>query len=310
MVMSPLSPNRRHGMYCFYKYVTADAAKAILSSCTLKWSSPQLFNDPFDVPRRAKLPFTVDELQEAMREELIAVLEGRVQTVHPVLRHLYGALRNVADAHQRELLLDEVRTSLRNMTPTSTKALEMFGDMWRQMVPTLRILCLSEVNDSPMMWAHYAENNKGAVLRFDVIDDLDTNLLLAHSVTYSPHDPTLPGKEVWARSLVRHEPMPWQEYFRDYYYVKRMEWQHEREWRVISYAPDGESALFHYDGFHPRELSAVYLGANTSPDDEAAIAARLSGRFAHVSLYRSRFDHDRRQLTFVNRSSHAPRKHV
>lgn len=296
--MSPLSPNRRHDRFCFYKYMTAQTANVVIASRRLRWSSPLLFNDPFDVPRRAELPFTVDELQAAMHEEFIGVMEGRIKTNHQVLRFLSGLLNNVTEPAGRELLLKEVRTSLQAMVPTSTKALDVFEEVWRTMVPDLRILCLSEVNDSAAMWAYYTEH-KGAVLRFDVMDDLDSSLLLAQPVTYSDTPPRLPGKEVLARSLVRDEPFPWQEYFREYYYVKSMEWQHEREWRVISYEPVSGNSLFRDEGFHPRELSAVFLGANISPDDEATIAAELAGPLAHVSLYRSRFDHQRRKIAFV-----------
>lgn len=45
------SPNRRHDLPLLHKYATASTAKAILQSSTLRWSSPLLFNDPFDVPR-------------------------------------------------------------------------------------------------------------------------------------------------------------------------------------------------------------------------------------------------------------------
>ena len=81
---------RRHDRFCFYKHVTAETAKVTISSRTLQWSSPLLFNDPFDVPRRAVLPFTVDELHAAMRDEFLAVMEGKVETRHPVLRLLSG----------------------------------------------------------------------------------------------------------------------------------------------------------------------------------------------------------------------------
>jgi Protein of unknown function (DUF2971) len=300
--MSPVSPNRRHGRFCFYKYMRADTARAVLSSCALRWSSPLLFNDLFDVPRRAVLPFTVDELQAAVHEEFLRVMKGKVQTRHPVLRYLSGILNNVSVGEHRAEVLEELRASIEEMAPTSTKALDMFREVWNEMVPTLRILCLSEVNDSLAMWAHYAEHHKGAVLRFDVADDLDSALLLAQPVIYSDNEPTLPGKEVWARMVVRHESFP-SDYFKEYHYVKRTEWAPEREWRVISYAAKDETGLFRDHGFHPRELSAVYLGANMSPQDEAAIAAAVSGRFAHVSLYRAQVDQERRRLSFVNLSS-------
>jgi hypothetical protein len=35
----------------FFKYVTANTARTILENGTLRWSSPAMFNDPFDIRR-------------------------------------------------------------------------------------------------------------------------------------------------------------------------------------------------------------------------------------------------------------------
>lgn len=40
--------DRANNRKCFYKYATADTAEAILEKQTLKWSAPNIFNDPFD----------------------------------------------------------------------------------------------------------------------------------------------------------------------------------------------------------------------------------------------------------------------
>ena len=32
----------------FYTYASSDNAKAILRNCSVRWSSPLLFNDPFE----------------------------------------------------------------------------------------------------------------------------------------------------------------------------------------------------------------------------------------------------------------------
>jgi hypothetical protein len=37
-----------HGKYAFFKYYTADSAKLTLKNTSRKWSTPLLFNDPFD----------------------------------------------------------------------------------------------------------------------------------------------------------------------------------------------------------------------------------------------------------------------
>jgi hypothetical protein len=297
--VSCISPNRRHDRQRFYKYATARTAKVIISGRSLRWSSPLLFNDPFDVPRDMSLPFNTGELQAAIHGEILGVMEGKTQTNHPVLRFLTNALKLETDETRRSLILEELRKALEDMTPTTTGSLDEFHRVWKEMVPTLRILCLAEVNDSAAMWAYYTEKHHGVVLEFRVIDELDSSSLIAQPVIYTDRPPSLPGKEVWARALVAHEEIPWTEYFREYHYVKTMEWRHEREWRVVTYAKPGDDALFTEERFHPQELSAVYLGASISPANEAAIVARLVDDLAHVELFHSRFDHQRRQLSFV-----------
>ena len=49
------SPNRKHERRYFYKYVSAKTAKIIISTRKLRWSSPVLFNDPFDVTQELRL---------------------------------------------------------------------------------------------------------------------------------------------------------------------------------------------------------------------------------------------------------------
>lgn len=293
-----VSPNRRHDRSCFYKYATADTTRRIVSSRSLRWSSPLCFNDPFDVPRDAVLSFGVAELQTAVHELLLAVMEGTLQTRDPVLRYLSGALSNEMDQERRQLVLAELRESLAAMAPTTSTALDDFRRVWNEIVPTLRILCLSEVNDSVSMWAYYTDNHTGAVLQFEASDELDSSLLLAHAVTYSDSPPALPPKEAWARALVSREPIDWQEYFKEYHYVKSMQWSHEREWRVVSYSAANEVGLFSYKNFSPRELSAVFLGAKMSRREETAILNELRGDFSHVVVHKALFDHSKRSITF------------
>src|SRR6266849_6774114 len=64
------SPNRRHDRQHFYKYVSAKTAKAILTTRKLRWSSPVLFNDPFDVTQELRLDFDVAALSAALVEEM------------------------------------------------------------------------------------------------------------------------------------------------------------------------------------------------------------------------------------------------
>jgi hypothetical protein len=296
--MSIRSHNRRHDRQFFYKYATSEAAAAIITSQRLRWSSPLCFNDPLDVPRNASLAFSATELQVAVREDFLSVLGGERETSSPMMLSLARSLSAERDAKRRQAVLDDARASFEKMAPTSSTALDLFQQVWSEMVPKLRILCLSEICDSLSMWTYYAEGHKGVVLKFEVSDELDSSLLLAQPVRYSDVPPALPPKEVWARALVDEEKIDWQQYFTEYHYVKTTQWQHEREWRVITYAPEDDNAVYSDKLFHPRELSGIYLGAQIKPSSEAAIVAAMRGPFGHVELRRSRVDYERRRLTF------------
>src|SRR5713226_7623242 len=70
------SPNRRHDKKSFFKYANASTAKTILGQRTLRWSSPILFNDPFDIPRKADLSFTAEQVIEACLTEFLETLKS------------------------------------------------------------------------------------------------------------------------------------------------------------------------------------------------------------------------------------------
>jgi hypothetical protein len=66
---------RIHERQSFFKYVSATTATIILTKRTLRWSSPVLFNDPFDVPREVTFGFTPDNVFQAASRHLTALIE-------------------------------------------------------------------------------------------------------------------------------------------------------------------------------------------------------------------------------------------
>ncbi len=64
-----------HERRYFYKYVSANTAKIILSTRTLRWSSPVLFNDPFDVTQELRLNFDASELNLVLTELIASLIE-------------------------------------------------------------------------------------------------------------------------------------------------------------------------------------------------------------------------------------------
>ena len=66
------SPNRMHDRRFFYKYVTTNTAKIILATEKLRWSSPIIFDDFYDVPEELPLIFSAEECMALYAEKYIS----------------------------------------------------------------------------------------------------------------------------------------------------------------------------------------------------------------------------------------------
>ena len=59
------------------KYASADTAKLILSNQTLRWSSPELFEDPWELRAAPQLPFAHLSVNQAMLKTASAMIFTR-----------------------------------------------------------------------------------------------------------------------------------------------------------------------------------------------------------------------------------------
>ena len=292
-----MSPHhRRHDRRSFYKYLTADAASAVLASHCLRWRSPLGFNDPFDVPRSVDLAFTPEMLLAALEREFVRVVNSDETPADPSIRELVTLLRANPDPVATSAVARTMASSpLRHVIPTQ---LAEFREAWSALVPNLRILCLSEIHDSTLMWAHYAGAGSGAVLEFACSDELDSASLVARPIVYQPGLPALPGIETWVRAIFGHIQVDWHEFLAELYYVKGGEWSYEREWRIVSYSPLAERDGYTDMRFHPRELEAVYLGPAISETNALRFRGLCEGDCAHVRLSQGRHDYAERKIVF------------
>jgi hypothetical protein len=297
------NPNRRHDHRYFFKYVTASTAKAILRSRRLRWSSPQIFNDPFDTPRKLTFDCTSRELQEALAEELARLIETDADAppnASAMLRVLLGMVKrgDRRRPEMRAILANDLRENALNNIPEPAVGLRAFQDDWDDRIPKMRVLCVSETGASTAMWAHYADTHRGAVLEFESADEVDSPLLIARAVRYQDKPPRLPSKEEWVESIIGRTKIDLGEFFSDYQYVKPTQWAYEKEWRVVSYARSGETGLFGDYPFFPEELRRVILGAACLESDEIEIRALVAESYQNSSIVRAHINHELRQIEF------------
>lgn len=292
-------PNRPE---TYFKYVTASVGKTILAHRRLRWSSPLLFDDIFDVKRDFDLGFDLQELRELLIHEVRTLLSAED------MPHLRGSLlyemairwlRRKDHADERNVILRELPELIdAGIRIATSNSYQMLKKRWSELVKQFRILCFSSIHDDLQMWSRYADCHEGAVLEFQNIDS-SSPWQMSQPVKYQDSAPLLATKQEWVKSITGQVPLRIDDpqFHMPYILTKTTDWEYQKEWRVVTICGHGEAGLFSDYRFDPRELRSVYLGHSTPADDAADIAALLRSDLAHVQVFRGRQrEHDERLL--------------
>lgn len=281
-----LSPNRTHDRQSFFKYMSASTARIVLGDQTLRWSSPVLFNDPFDVPREISFGLTPMDITNALAVRMIDLIEhppADSSNLKAKLRLVVDALKLGVSQELKDHLIESVREVNGSFQPTG-ESMEAFRAMWRALLPDFRLLCLTESPDHIAMWHHYADQYRGAVLEFKCDDKRDSAWLAAKKVEYPLTKPAVYTPEGWAEILTMPHEVAVRTILDVSTFTKAPDWSYEREWRVTSFKRPTDRGHFTDYSFHTDELAAVFLGPMISSSDREQLTA-LVARYPAASVW-------------------------
>ena len=217
-------------------------------------SSPLYFNDPYD----CEFCFQADALEGILdRETYLHLLENRFSLKKEEKnRILYSdniekAMQTVLQAHGGKL-----SNSWMNILESGLSGcLDKIKD-------AVRVVCLSEVYDSMLMWSHYAKDHTGYCIEYE-FDEKDMFYNHLHQVVYTKDRYAVSKTDVLEGN-------------KDFLYKttcrKSDVWSYEKEWRIITANfnkvmpqklkyPNGKYVLDLKDN-----IKAFYLGAKISDD--------------------------------------------
>ena len=180
------NPNRRHDRVSFFKYMSSDTARKVLAGQSLRWSAPTLFNDPFDVPRELSFGVSADELHRACLTALAMLVSQPPEDVTryaPSVRLMLELISSGVSEEARAAILTDLADGASHEVPTMN-AMNELREIWREWLPTHRILCLTESPKHAAMWYHYADRYRGVVLELLCLDETDSAWLTARPVEY------------------------------------------------------------------------------------------------------------------------------
>jgi hypothetical protein len=282
------SPNRLHERQSFFKYLPADTARIVLAARSLRWSSPVLFNDPFDVPRELSFGLTPKSIVEAippLMANLVNHPPDDTSNLNDGIRIIVETVKRGISEDLKAELLEGLRESAAAQCPSS-ESMDALRDIWRSSLIDLRILCFSESPAHMAMWHHYADKYRGAVLEFRCSDAHDSAWLAARPVTYSLEKPAIYTSEGWASLLMLRSNIGVKHLLDLATYTKSSDWSYEQEWRITSTKRPADTGPFTDYKFHPEEFAAIYLGPKINPADADALIG-LSAKYPHASVWRA-----------------------
>ena len=179
------------------------------------------------------------------------------------------------DAHDRFMTEQNARATAASFyiegQHSNPENVEFFRYEILQMLSSLiGIYCMSERNDSVLMWAHYGNKHTGYCVEFEASDDTPF-FGASQPVRYSTDYPT-----------VDFFSTPREEQVDPIFLTKSLDWNYEREWRIIEHEHGrGEQE---YPG---HLMTGVIFGMRMTAVDKNNIKDWLSRRDCNVDLYQA-----------------------
>lgn len=262
---------RTHDKGAFFKYYTANSAKLTLRNVSRKWSTPPMFNDPFDNQFDLHFEEPTDEIIEQDLARFIDTITssepfrpGQFGELTPTLEFIRQAhQQNPEFKHSPEKMAELREGVIEGMKRVAEISPETNTEIRKIMADTT-IFCLSETDDNLLMWSHYADRHAGVVINFLPLREVDFPLLAARPVHYTDRMPRLSYS-----MLLNHDQM--RRFVLDQIILtKSSVWSYEREWRAVASLRD-KTQQYEILPFAPEEIGAVYLGCKIAADDRTEI---------------------------------------
>ena len=254
-----------HNLQTLYRYRPINEwIEPILLKDELFFCSPSDTNDPFDC--KFGLDFEQsDEVYKAFLRRIFTDPESRNKIFEATSNNRNSQIiKQIFDKYGLDAALEQMYAFgfLRNSEPQKL----IQEDLIKRIQANLGICCFTEVNNSVLMFAHYADNHRGCCLGFKF------GYGIAKKVNY-----------VDALPAVNAFPDDTERFLQDTLLTKKKDWNYEKEWRMIRY-PYGKGIL----KFEHEALQSIIFGCATPREKKDYVLNLLKYRPNKVQLYQAK----------------------
>lgn len=295
-----------------YKYLSAERCYQALENDTIRFSSPLLFNDPFDISQvlLGNIDKDINIAKERCYNHIIEhithvdassyriISDMRLHGIQSVLikyRNIFfdamtksGNWGNNVNEEMIKNVIKQGKLFINNNKNNIISELDEKSDLklqqenWKQLIRKLRIFCLSSQKDNIPLWYHYADQYKGAVISFNKLisdeDDFSTFALLRQikyekNIEYYMY-------YFWSNYLLSNN----EQYVFDSMFRKGENWKYEHEKRIITYDQNYDGKLYSDIKINKGYINAIYLGPEITTYDKDKLIALADDKY-QVPIY-------------------------
>lgn len=306
-----------------FKYFSPAATIRFLKTWDVRLTPPHQFNDPFEMIPPVELLlekeiFHSDSLRREFAARIADDFKGKIgassQLAELFASSLLGELSVGAERHFLRMLPKAIRRQVHAGLPTMREQLQVGLAQAKQMLPefavraeqtvhhtlqeTIGAFCLTEDGAHPLMWAHYADEHRGAVIEFDE-ESRFFNRKRSHTdelgslrkVHYSKVRPILNGD-------------PGDNWFQVLALTKASEWAYEQEVRLLSRLSDADSVVgenIHLLRVSPLDIRSITVGCRADRNfvDQVILLLMSDSDTSHIKIRQSKIDQKSYLLNYV-----------
>lgn len=246
-----------------YKYLVPERIDA-LDKAILRYSPFGAFNDPFEgrphIPRISSDEHILEIFDQVIPDEVFRGYEQLPAQIRSRLSfEQFSTMAAELVDHRKSQMIKQIHSFTPNVTEFFHKKVDGL----------LGALCLSEVPDNQLMWAHYGASLTGFVLELDACHEHfheqrspDDELRHLRRVVYQDERPS--------GNLSDMNMTKWM-------LIKESGWAYEKEWRIFRAFSDAQIVIpgtpypIHLFSFPRQALKGVILGARITPEVEEKI---------------------------------------
>jgi len=279
-----------------YKYTTPETALSILTYGTFRYSSPVLFNDPFDIQTNCVFKGNPELIHENLVERVKRFIETEIvaeEFIEP-WKSTIDKVRHLSRVSPKEntekfygLLGEYAKSHFAATIEGLAKDVAIVNHVLDREMRKLRIFCVTENPANLLMWSHYANNHKGVMFEIVDFDTTETETYAIDSVKYEEHPyPMFKISEIIDAMLFGEKALEPPDY-KMHVYRKYDIWSYEQEWRVAATVDEDNEQLFFDVPIKEKQVRSIVFGCECEDETVESIMEKGNSIDKQIDYYKA-----------------------